>query len=163
MNTQIVQIASDGEPRASTEDIASGYGLQHASVIKLVRRYAGDLASFGEVRFEIRLTQQGTPREYALLNERQAVLLLTLMRNTVKVVKFKVQLIQQFSRMAAALENRDTTRWERRIKFEAKDSQSRALGSHGSKLMHTRRKEKPLLEADRLTFIADMEPPLFVN
>lgn len=162
-NHQIVQIASDGEARASTEAIATGYELQHKNVLSLLKRYTTQMRGFGEVAFETRLNSQGSPTEYALLNERQTMLLLTLMRNSVKVVEFKVQLIQEFCRITDALKNRDMTMWDKRLKFEAKDKASRTLGTVGSRLMHTRRKEKPILETDRLRIIEEMEQPLFTN
>ena len=164
---QIVQIASDGEARASTEAIASGYELQHKNVMALLKRYMSQMQGFGLLAFEMRARpigqHGGGDIEYALLNERQTMLLLTLMRNSKNVVEFKVRLIQEFCRMAEALQNRDMTMWDKRLKFEAKDQASKALGSHGSKLMHARRKEKPALEADRRLIEAEMEPPLFMN
>jgi len=165
-SSQIVQIATDGEARASSGTISEGYDLQHASVIKLVRRHRPQLEAFGGVGFEIQPfeTQGGVQhREVALLNERQTMLLLTLMRNTQKVVAFKMQLIQEFCRIAEALRNRDMTMWDRRLKFEAKDKASRALGTEGSRLMHARRKEKPELNADRLRILEEMERPLFTS
>lgn len=163
----IVQIAQDGEPRASTEAIAAGYELQHKNVLSLLKRHQHSLQAFGPLAFETRVAERaqggGAPTEYALLNERQTMLLLTLMRNTAKVVAFKVQLIQEFCRMNAALQNRDLGMWERRLRFEAKDEASRALGSHGSRLMHTRRKEIPPLKIERAAIVNDMERPLFAH
>ena len=165
-NHQIVQISSDGEARASTDSIANGYDLQHANVIKLVRKYQCEIEGLGRVGFENRPfeTNGGVQtREVAMLNERQTMLLLTLMRNSSKVVTFKVQLINEFCRISEALRNRDMTMWDKRLKFEAKDEASNALGSHGSRLMHTRRKEKPVLKTERMRLIEEMERPLFVN
>ena len=44
----------DAQPRTTTLQIALGLGLQHASVIKLVRTYRPDFAEFSPIRFEIR-------------------------------------------------------------------------------------------------------------
>jgi hypothetical protein len=57
-------------------------------------RYQIDLEHFGEIRFEIRFSRQGKNTEFAKLDERQAALLLSLMRNTAKVVEFKVHQIE---------------------------------------------------------------------
>jgi len=163
---QIVQIAIDGEPRASTQAISSGYELQHKNVMALLRRYMSEIEELGRVDFEkLPFETNGgiQTHEVALLNRDQTMLLLSFMRNNAKVVEFKVRLIQQFRRMAEALQNRDMTMWDRRLKFEARDQASKTLGSHGSKLMHARRKEKPALEEDRRLIEAEMEPPLFLN
>ena len=77
-----------GKARTSTEIIAKGVEQPHASVIKLVRRYAQLLSEFGLIRFEIRLNKHGKRTEFSLLNERQATFLITLMRDTEKVVVF---------------------------------------------------------------------------
>lgn len=50
----------------------------------------------GEVAFQMRLNAQGSPTEYALLNEGQAMFLLTLQKNTTKVVQFKLALVKAF-------------------------------------------------------------------
>jgi len=74
--TQLI-VVSGGEPRTTTLAIAEGTGVEHASVILLVRTYLNDIAEFGQCRFEIASgaprPQGGTgrPTEYALLNEPQ--------------------------------------------------------------------------------------------
>lgn len=64
-----------GQPMTTTERVAAAAGLKHGSVIKLVREHLADFEEFGEVRFQIRLNAQGSPTEYAELNEQQAALL----------------------------------------------------------------------------------------
>lgn len=160
----IVALSDDGELRASTDVIADGMHQQHASVIKLVRRHQLRLNAMGRVGFEIQPfeTNGGIQnREVASLNERQAAFLISLMKNSAKVVEFKFDLINEFYRMREALQNRDMNIWERRLRFESKDEASRSLGSRGSRLMHTRRKEIPPLKAERAAIVNDMERPLF--
>lgn len=86
----------DGDAVTTTLAIAEGTLNDHASVIALVRKYQSDLQDFGEVRFEIRLNPQGSPTEYAILNEPQSTLLLTYMRNTEIVRAFKKKLVREF-------------------------------------------------------------------
>src|SRR5690606_1307941 len=84
-----IVVAVDGEPVASTVVIAAGMGQGHASVIRLTRRYARALGRLGRVRFEIQpfATRRGRQRrEVAMLNERQAALLISLVRNTDEVI-----------------------------------------------------------------------------
>ncbi|WP_445403216.1 Rha family transcriptional regulator [Acinetobacter vivianii] len=82
--------------------IAISLGLQHASVIKLVRTYRPDFADLGPIRFEIRkgeaLQHGGYAKatEYAVLDEQQATFLMTLLRNSPRVIAFKKSLVKAF-------------------------------------------------------------------
>lgn len=98
--TEIVTIIGDQAVTTSTA-IALGCELDHASVIKLVRTYQADLAEFGLLDFKSESTA-GRPTEVAVLNEQQATLLLTYMRNTPIVRDFKKRLVKEFWRMAHA-------------------------------------------------------------
>lgn len=86
----------DGEARTTTLAIASGTEVEHRAVIQLARQYLDDLFEFGEVAFEMRHNLQGSPTEYALLNEQQSTLLLTYMRNSDVVRQFKKALVKAF-------------------------------------------------------------------
>ena len=83
--------------------VASGCEIQHASVIKLIRKYKEDFEEFGLLAFEIqpRLKGQhgGGDTEYALLNEDQATYLITLFRNNDVVRAFKKRLVHEFRRL----------------------------------------------------------------
>ena len=102
MTYAITQIIN-GEPMTTTLTIASQTMNDHASVIKLVRTYQSDLSEFGLVGFQIqpRLPGQhgGGDAEYACLNEQQATLLLTYMRNSEIVRNFKKALVKAFYEM----------------------------------------------------------------
>lgn len=92
-------IIKDGDAVTTTTVIAAGTENEHASVIALVRKYQADFEEFGRVRFEIEPFE--TPggvqsREIALLDEPQATLLLTFMRNTEIVRAFKKKLVREF-------------------------------------------------------------------
>lgn len=95
-----------GRPVTTTPAVADGTGVDHASVIKLVRTYRADLEEFGGVGFEIQPfnTAGGTQqREIACLNEQQATLLMTYMRNSDVVREFKKRLVKAFWDMARQL------------------------------------------------------------
>jgi phage regulator Rha-like protein len=83
--------------------IADGVGYEHKSVIQLIRQNVGDLEDFGLVAFEMRAREKGKhgggDTEYALLNEQQATLLITYMRNNDVVRAFKKQLVKAFYEM----------------------------------------------------------------
>ncbi|WP_217190634.1 Rha family transcriptional regulator [Pseudomonas shirazica] len=102
--TEIVTVF-DGEAVTSTVTVARETDNEHASVIALVRKYQADFSEFGGVRFQIEPfeTAGGAQyREIALLNEQQATLLLTYMRNTSIVRDFKKRLVKEFWRLAKA-------------------------------------------------------------
>lgn len=165
----LVTMADDGEPRASSEVIAKGVKQQHASVIKLIRKHQVSFEGFGPLGFEIRkgraLRQGGFAKgtEFAMLNEHQAGLLISFMRNTEPVIDFKVALIREFFRMRDALERRDMTVWRRRQELEIRDAESKVRASFGSHLMLERKRDIPDIDTERALLKAQMEPPLFLN
>ena len=82
-----------------TLSISNGTDNDHASVIKLVRSYQSDLEEFGRVGFEIVSFETAgghQEREIAILNEQQATLILTYMRNSEIVRTFKKALVKAF-------------------------------------------------------------------
>jgi len=83
--------------------IAENCGVTHEATIKLVRKFLLDLQKVGLVGFQIRLNKQGSATEFAELDDYAAMLLLTYMRNTEVVAKFKLDLITEFKRMRDAL------------------------------------------------------------
>ncbi|MCG7588008.1 phage regulatory protein/antirepressor Ant [Photobacterium sp. OFAV2-7] len=80
--------------------IAEGVGNPHSSVIKLIRNNIKDFQEFGIIGFEIQPKPKGqrggSATEYAILNEQQATLLMTYMRNTEIVRMFKKRLVKAF-------------------------------------------------------------------
>lgn len=99
-------VVSDGIPLTSSFAIADGTANQHKNVIELVRTYQLDLEEFGPLAFETRkgkaLPQGGFAKatEVALLNEQQATLIMTYMKNTAIVREFKKRLVKAFYELA---------------------------------------------------------------
>lgn len=79
--------------------IAEGTNNQHSSIQRILTKYEEDFNEFGQLRFEIRPVKysRGTNEEKVhLLNEEQAMFLMTLLRNDGVdgvAVKFKARLI----------------------------------------------------------------------
>jgi len=97
MSTALVEMFNN-QPMTTSLAIADGIEMEHSSVIKLVRKYIDELQIFGTLGFEIQKSG-GLPTEFAWLNEGQAMFLLTLQRNTAKVVQFKLALVRAFLEM----------------------------------------------------------------
>lgn len=92
-----------GQPVTTTERVAAAAGLRHKNVLALVREHLPDFEAFGKVAFQTRLNPQGSPTEYAELNEQQAALLFLYQRNTAKVRAFKMRMLKDFARVTAEL------------------------------------------------------------
>lgn len=95
----------------TTLAISNGTGTQHKNVLELVRTYHTDLEEFGRVAFETQpfATAGGIQtREVAQLNEQQATLLLTYMRNSPIVRSFKKSLVRAFFEMAQKVKMRSS-------------------------------------------------------
>lgn len=113
----------DGVPMTTTLAIAEGTRVQHKNVLGLVRTYRADLEQFGLLAFKTRARLPGTHGggdvEYALLNERQAMLLLTYMRNSKIVREFKMRLVKRFYEMEALLESPPQQKTYKNLKGDA--------------------------------------------
>jgi len=83
----------------TSEAIAAGSENEHKNVLELIRTYQSDLEDFGGVAFETRtLKTKGGDQEtvFAILNEHQATLILTYMKNTKIIRDFKKRLVKAF-------------------------------------------------------------------
>lgn len=130
------------EPMTTSLAIAAGTDNEHGSVMLLIRKYIDEIQQFGKVSFEVapegnsRFEISGTvvevknprdkagrPTEIAFLNEGQSTLLVTLMRNSEIVVRFKVSLVKAFYEM------RDRLTAPRQPAFSAVDHRADVLVS----------------------------------
>lgn len=150
----------DGEARASSEIIANGVGQGHRGLMQLIRSYLDSFEEFGKVQFEMRLNRRGSPTEYAMLNEHQATLLITFMRNSPKVIDFKIALVKEFFRMRDELGRREQTLWQQMQALIAREVESKVRASFGSHLMLARKRELPGLDAEREMLQSQMQPSL---
>lgn len=99
MSTALVEMFNN-QPMTTSLAIAEGTGNEHKSVIQLVRKYVNDLQEFGSLAFEMRVMRKdgkgGEQGEVAFLNEQQSTLLITYLKNTEVVRKFKIALVKAF-------------------------------------------------------------------
>ena len=105
------------EPFTTSEVIAECAGVKRDTVQKLVQRHEKDLHEFGKVGFEIRPlsgSKTGQTVKVYHLNEQQATLLLTFLRNTPVVIEFKKELVRQFFAMRKELMNIKAIKAERK-------------------------------------------------
>jgi phage regulator Rha-like protein len=93
--------------------IAEKTKREHRVILKLIRQYYDDIKEFGQVTPEVRLIEFETRTqeiEVFDLNEGQATFLITLMRNTPEVLRFKKDLVKAFLNMKKELIARIETR-----------------------------------------------------
>lgn len=99
------------EPFTTSDIIAESAKVKRTSVDRLIREHENTLKQFGIVGFEIRkLSGAGRPETVYRLNEEQATLLITFLKNTEPVVKFKTALVHEFYSMRRELQRREILR-----------------------------------------------------
>ncbi|MBF6625735.1 Rha family transcriptional regulator [Aerococcaceae bacterium zg-BR9] len=89
-------IDHDKEPYTLSSIIAECAEVRHETVQRLIRKHKKELEKFGKVGFQIRALESGQSIKIYHLNEQQATLLITFMRNTEPVIKFKSDLVRAF-------------------------------------------------------------------
>lgn len=111
----LYQSGASGEPLTTSEIIAEGAGVQHHTVTRLIRDQKADFEEFGKVGFEIHAlpdSRTGQKIKVYYLNEQQATLLLTYLKNTEVVRAFKRELVKQFFAMRSLLLEKSSPVWQ---------------------------------------------------
>ena len=106
INTSLV-LLQNNQLVTTSEIIAQSIEVQHRNTLDLIKRYTGELEQLGSLAFQTRVKRidqrGGEKTTYALLNEQQATFLISLSRNTPKVVEFKLALTKAFFKAREAL------------------------------------------------------------
>jgi phage regulator Rha-like protein len=103
--TEITVIEIAGELVIDSRIIAEQLEIERRSFMKLVRKHQSLVeANFGKVGFKISPSASGQSENFAWLNEGQCTFLMTLSRNTPKVLTCKVGLVKAFERQKKQLE-----------------------------------------------------------
>ena len=105
-----LQTGRDETPRVDSRELAQRLGVKHKNTIELLDKHKADFLELGHLPFQTEVGYRaqggGKAERFALLNEDQAYLLLSLSRNTPRVVALKVKLVQAFSAARKAAEQR---------------------------------------------------------
>lgn len=92
--------------------IAEGTSNQHESIVAVIRKYEKDIQDFGRLDFsDLKSGKRGHPERMYYLNEEQATFVITLLRNSKVVVKFKKELVRQFYAMRRFLIEKQSKQW----------------------------------------------------
>ena len=103
----------DSEPFTTSDIIAECAKINYRSVQRTIEKNEMDLSEFGRVRFKITpfKTRGGIQdKKIYHLNEEQATLLITYLKNTAPVRMFKKELVRQFFAMRSELTRRHIDR-----------------------------------------------------
>jgi len=92
------------EPYTTSEIIAECAEVQHHTITRLIRENKADFEELGILGFKIhKLDTRGQPKKSYILNEQQATLLITYLKNTEKIRQFKLNLVKAFFEMREEL------------------------------------------------------------
>ena len=101
---ELVYMDGKKEPYTTSAIIAECAEVKHDTVQSLIRNHQEDFESYGIIGFEIRkLDGRGRPMKIYRLNEQQATLLITYLKNTEPVRRFKMNLVKAFFEMREEL------------------------------------------------------------
>ena len=109
--------------------IAEGTGNSHRAIKSIVDKYSDDYKEFGKLSYHSKwfenekqkkifsdnskgVSREKTKIEVILLNEPQATLLITYLRNTEQVRRFKKNLVFEFYRMRDFIREKQTPAWQ---------------------------------------------------
>lgn len=104
-------ILKGNEVFTDSKVIAEGTGNKHKNVKELIVKYQAEMMEFGTLSVLNVESTGGRPEQYYQLNEEQATFLITLLRNSTKVVAFKKELVRQFYEMRRFILERQTSTW----------------------------------------------------
>jgi len=105
----------DAIPFTTSEVIAEFAGINYRAAQKTIETYKSDLEEFGKVRLVVTPSinsKTGQSKKIYHLNEEQATLLITFLKNTPTVRAFKIALVHEFYRMKTELLTRQVLRQE---------------------------------------------------
>lgn len=106
------------EPFTTSEVIAECAQVKHHAIQQLISQHESDFREFGVIAFEMRKPPKGSkggrPEMLYHLNEEQATLLMTYLKNTTPVRAFKKELVRQFYAMRTELQRRQIAKLDRK-------------------------------------------------
>ncbi|HFI0620728.1 TPA: Rha family transcriptional regulator [Streptococcus suis] len=102
---ELVYMDGRKEPYTLSSIVAECAEVQHHTITRLIREHKVDFENLGKVGFQIQAMTSGQHSKNYILNEQQATLLITYLRNTQPVREFKKNLVKAFFEMRDELAN----------------------------------------------------------
>ena len=100
---ELVYMDGKKEPYTLSSIVAECTNLQHHTITKTIRKHQERFERFGKVGFKIQAMESGQNTKDYILNEQQATLLVTFLKNTEQVANFKTNLVKAFFEMREEL------------------------------------------------------------
>jgi len=128
-------IEYNGQNVVDSRLIAEELGIEHRSFIKTIKKYATQLQAFGGLGFEIAplKTAGGVQNTtFCYLNENQATFVMTLSKNTDKVVQCKLQLVEAFSKAKQAIVSQGDRIRELELELELRKTEQKLLDTRNT-------------------------------
>ena len=93
---ELVYLDGKKEPYTLSSIISDNAEITHHAVKEQIRKHLLELEKFGKVAFKMTPLESGQSKRDYILNEQQATLLITFLRNTAPVIAFKSALVKAF-------------------------------------------------------------------
>ena len=93
---ELVYMDGRKEPYTLSSIISDNAEITHHAVKEQIRKHLLELEKFGKVAFKMTPLESGQSKRDYILNEQQATLLITFLRNTAPVIAFKSALVKAF-------------------------------------------------------------------
>ena len=93
---ELVYMDGRKEPYTFSSIISDNAEITHHAVKEQIRKHLLELEKFGKVAFKMTPLESGQRKRDYILNEQQATLLITFLRNTAPVIAFKSALVKAF-------------------------------------------------------------------
>ena len=93
---ELVYMDGRKEPYTLSSIISDNAEITHHAVKEQIRKHLAELEKFGKVAFKMTPLESGQSKRDYVLNEQQATLLITFLRNTAPVIAFKSALVKAF-------------------------------------------------------------------
>ena len=103
---ELVYMDGKKEPYTLSSIVADCAEIKHRHLKILLNKHREDFESFGKVQFKISPSKSGQNVRDYILNEQQATLMITYLRNTEPVKEFKKNLVKAFFEMRDELSKR---------------------------------------------------------
>lgn len=106
MNNLVFLAPNTQEPFTTSDVIAEFAEVKHHAIQQMIQKHESDFKEFGKLAFEMRPLPESRTKQKAkiyYLNEEQATLLMTYLKNTAQVRAFKKELVRQFYAMRTEL------------------------------------------------------------
>lgn len=100
---ELVYIDGKKEPYTLSSIISDCADISHHAIQEHIRKHKARLERFGKLAFKMRPLPSGQRTKEYLLNEQQATLLITFLKNTEQVATFKENLVKAFFEMREEL------------------------------------------------------------